>query len=93
MSCAALSPDDLHFIGYFVNGRCRFHVDILDDWQLNRFFRRSSRDERRRSYERVSRQLDLTMKRLSSYLRRLQGGILIRTVLDLKQGALFYCLD
>lgn len=28
--------------------------------------------------------------RLDSYMRRLEGGILIRTVLDVEQGALYY---
>lgn len=87
----AVSPNDLNFVGYFVNGSCRFYLDALDNDTLNRFFRNFSRDDRRRAYEHAGRQLAWTVQRLNTYLRRLQGGILIRTVLDVEQGALYYC--
>jgi hypothetical protein len=88
---ASVDTGDIHFIGYFANGKCRFHVDVLDDQLLNRFFRQLSRGERRFAYERAGRQLNWTMQRINTYLRRLGGGILIRTVLDVEQGALYYC--
>jgi len=87
---AATDTGDLHFAGYYVDGRCRFSVDVLDDDALNRFFRGSDRTIRRAVYERAGRQLSWTMARLNSYLRRMDGGILIRTVLDVEQGALYY---
>jgi len=85
-----MNADDLHFVGYYVDGSCRFHVDVLDSPALNRFFRGQGRDQRRLSYERAGRQLDWIMSRLNVYVRRLDGGILIRTVLDIEQGALYY---
>jgi hypothetical protein len=30
------------------------------------------------------------MSRLNVYMRRLDGGVLVRTVLDIEQGALYY---
>jgi hypothetical protein len=87
-------PDDLHFVGYYVNGRCRFHLDALESPDLNRFFRRLGRGQLRSKYELAGRQLDWIVSRLDVYLRRLDGGILIRTVLDVERGAIcHYWID
>ncbi|MGH3935031.1 MAG: hypothetical protein ACRDS1_08660 [Pseudonocardiaceae bacterium] len=85
-----VNPDDVHFIGYYVNGSCRFHVDVLDNSQLNRFFRGSDREQRRSAYERAGRQLHWIISRLNIYVRQLDGGILIRTVLDIEEGGLYH---
>lgn len=87
----ALDPRDLQFIGYYVDGRCRFHIDALEAQILNPYFRRSSRGERRQAYERSGRQLDWLIKNLDVYMQHLSGGILIRVVFDVEQGALYYC--
>lgn len=87
----ALDPQDLQFIGYYVDGRCRFHVDALDTPALNPYFRRSSRTDRRHAYERSGRQLDWLIENLDVYMQHLSGGILIRVVFDVEQGALYYC--
>jgi hypothetical protein len=87
---AEVNADDLHFIAYYVDGECRFHLDVLDNPALNRFFRGLGRDQRRSAYERAGRQLDWIMARLNVYMRRLDGGILIRTVLDVEQGGLYW---
>lgn len=85
-----VSPGDVHFIGYYVNGSCRFHVDVLDNPQLNRFFRGQDRAQRRSSYERSGRQLHWIISRLNIYTRQLDGGVLIRTVLDVEEGGLYH---
>jgi hypothetical protein len=85
-----VNPDDVHFIGYYVNGRCRFHVDVLDSPQLNRFFRGTDREQRRSAYERAGRQLHWIISRLNIYVQQLDGGILIRTVLDVEEGGLYH---
>jgi len=87
----ALDARDLQFIGYYVDGQCRFHVDALEAQALNPFFRRSSRAERRLMYERSGRQLDWLIENLDTYMQHLSGGILIRVVFDVEQGALYYC--
>ncbi|MFH0522029.1 hypothetical protein ACHBTE_33285 [Streptomyces sp. M41] len=87
----ALDPQDLQFIGYYVDGRCRFHVDALEAATLNPYFRRSSRADRRLAYERSGRQLDWLIENLDVYMQHLSGGILIRVVFDVEQGALYYC--
>jgi hypothetical protein len=89
-----MSADDLHFVGYYVDGICRFHLDVLDSPTLNRFFRGYDRNQRRVVYERAGRQLDWIMSKLNVYMRRLDGGVLIRTILDVEHGALyFYWID
>ncbi|MGH3881122.1 MAG: hypothetical protein ACRDSK_29200 [Actinophytocola sp.] len=85
-----MNADDLHFVGYYVDNACRFHLDVLDDVRLNRFFRGEGRELRRLQYERAGRQLEWVMSKLNAYARRLDGGILVRTVLDVEQGALYY---
>jgi hypothetical protein len=87
---AQVHPDDVHFIGYYINGSCRFHVDVLDSTQLNRFFRGTDREQRRSAYERAGRQLQWIISRLNIYAQQLDGGILIRTVLDVEEGALYH---
>lgn len=87
---AQVHPDDVQFIGYYVNGSCRFHVDVLDNPQLNRFFRGTNREQRRSAYERAGRQLHWIISRLNIYVKQLDGGILIRTVLDVEGGGLYH---
>jgi hypothetical protein len=87
---ASLHPHDLHFVAYYVDGHCRFYLDVLDESDLNRFFRGDNRTERRLIYERTGRQLWWTLSRLNAYLGRLGGGVLIRTVLDVEEGGIFY---
>ncbi len=90
LSRAQVHPDDVHFLGYYVNGSCRFHLDVLDDPQLNQCFRGADREQRRSSYERAGRQLHWIISRLNIYVQQLDGGILIRSVLDVEEGGLYH---
>jgi hypothetical protein len=87
---SVMNPDDVHFLGYYVAGKCRFHIDTLDDGTLSRFLRGVNREVRRSVYERAGRQLSWVMDELNTYTKKLDGGILIRTILDVEQGALYY---
>jgi hypothetical protein len=87
---AVVRPDDVHFIAYYVNGECRFYVDSFDNPELNKFFRRIDRAERRAQYERAGRQVEWIISHLNVYLKHLERGILIRTVFDVEQGSLSY---
>ncbi|MGI9004338.1 MAG: hypothetical protein ACR2GH_22250 [Pseudonocardia sp.] len=82
--------DEVHFIGYYVSGTCRFHVDSLDSDHLNRLFRGVDRKIRRQEYERAGRKLHWVIDRLRIYTSQLDGGVLIRTVFDVEQGGMFY---
>ncbi len=46
---------DLHFIGYYVEGKCRFYTDILDDPQLDNMRGDVGAEVRRRRYEAYGR--------------------------------------
>ena len=85
-----VDPGAVHFIGYYVDGVCRFHVDTLDNTNLNNLFRGVDRQARRHEYERAGRKMHWLVRRLGVYTSQLNGGILIRTILDIEQGGLFY---
>lgn len=90
-SCVAMvDQDDLHFVAYFGDQRCRFYTDVLEDGDLAHFFHETDQEERRTIYLRAGNQLNWLTQRLNRQLRRLEGGVLIRTVLDVERGAMFF---
>lgn len=90
-SCVAMvDQDDLHFVAYFADQKCRFYTDVLEDADLAHFFHETDQEERRKIYLRAGNQLNWLTQRLNQQLRRLEGGILIRTVLDVERGAMFF---
>lgn len=60
-----VNPRDVHWVGFYVDKKCRFYVDVLDNAELNRFFRRDDRPKRRIDYERAGRRLDWIIDRLN----------------------------
>ncbi|WP_433509225.1 hypothetical protein ACQP2T_35320 [Nonomuraea sp. CA-143628] len=94
MCVATLDESDLHFVGYFAAGRCVFYTDVLDDADLVRFFQDTTQEQRRETYMRVGKQVQWLNTRLDQQLVGVESGILIRTVLDVERGALyFYWID
>ncbi|GAA4206771.1 hypothetical protein GCM10022252_69450 [Streptosporangium oxazolinicum] len=90
-SCVSMvDQDDLHFVAYFADQKCRFYTDVLEDGDLAHFFHETDQEERRKIYLRAGNQLNWLTQRLNQQLRRLEGGILIRTVLDVERGAMFF---
>ncbi|WP_030923355.1 hypothetical protein [Streptosporangium amethystogenes] len=90
-SCVAMvDQEDLHFVAYFGDQRCCFYTDVLDDADLAHFFHDTEPEERRRIYLKAGNQLNWLTQRLNQQLRRLEGGVLIRTVLDVERGAMFF---
>ncbi|MGS2643778.1 hypothetical protein [Streptosporangium sp. LJ11] len=90
-SCVAMvDQDDLHFVAYFADQRCCFYTDVLEDGDLAHFFHETDQEERRKIYLRAGNQLNWLTQRLNRQLRRLEGGVLIRTVLDVERGAMFF---
>jgi hypothetical protein len=88
--CAQLDVGDLHYVAYYVGGRCVFYADVLDQPELNTYFLNQTRDTRRDHYERAGRQVLWLIQALDRSLERVEGGILIRTVLDVREGAIYY---
>ncbi|MBB6350313.1 hypothetical protein FHU36_006885 [Nonomuraea muscovyensis] len=91
---AMLDQNDLHFVGYFTSERCRFYADVLDDADLAHFFHDTTQEQRRELYLRAGKQLQWLNTRLDRQFTEIESGVLIRTVLDVERGALyFYWID
>ncbi|MEU6717410.1 hypothetical protein ABZ897_38595 [Nonomuraea sp. NPDC046802] len=91
---AMLDKNDLHFVGYFAGERCLFHTDVLDDANLVHHFQDTTQEQRRDMYLRAGKRLQWLNTRLDQQLVELESGFLIRTVLDVERGALyFYWID
>ncbi|WP_155354624.1 hypothetical protein [Acrocarpospora macrocephala] len=86
----AIDIRDVHYIAYYVNGVCGFHVDVLDHSSLDSYFRTTDREQRRDLYERAGRQIIVLNSQLDRGLKKIESGILVRTVLDVAEGALYY---
>ena len=89
--CAAqLSTTDLHFVAFFTtDDDCLFYVDVLDDANMRRFNVRDTAD-RRRQYEQVGRYARGVTRRIDRRFRGLASGALVRLVLDVEKGAIYY---
>ena len=85
-----IAPTDLHFVAYFVNHSCRFYLDVLDDPKLSRFFDNATPDGRRDQYVEHGYYLDRLLTGLNRSFLKIDSGILIRVVLDVERGALYY---
>jgi hypothetical protein len=85
-----LSAKDLHYVAYYANKELVFRVDVLNDPVLARFYGLVGAEERREAYERHGRTVDKIMGRLNTDFRTLDSGALIRLVLDVERGALYY---
>ncbi|MBN1174919.1 MAG: hypothetical protein JXA67_22360 [Micromonosporaceae bacterium] len=85
-----ITATDLHYVAYHVDGECRFYLDVLEDSKLDRFFDQATPEERREHYLQQSRYLHHLMVGLNESFREIDAGILIRIVLDVERGALYY---
>jgi hypothetical protein len=86
----ALSPRHLHYAGIFRNGAPLFFADILHDRALAHFFQRVTHEGRRRGYLEVARQVELHLDRLSRMLEVVGSSSLVRLVIDVAQGAIYF---
>lgn len=85
-----LDTEDLHFVAYFdETGDCQFYVDYFDDKAL---VKRATGDKskRRTEYVRQGRHVRHMVGKLDKRFADLRTGPLVRVVLDVEQGALFY---
>ncbi|MBS2961536.1 hypothetical protein KGA66_00660 [Actinocrinis puniceicyclus] len=85
----ALSVKALHYLGLFREGEPVFCVDILDAADLAQFFQKTSPEGRRDGYAAVARQLRLQENRLEQVLGTVDGGRVMRLVLDVALGAIY----
>ncbi|MBT8226332.1 MAG: hypothetical protein HKP61_19355 [Dactylosporangium sp.] len=85
-----ITAADLHFVAYSVDGECRFYLDVLEDSNVDRFFDQVTPETRREHYLQQARYLHRLMTGLNASFREIDAGILIRVVLDVERGALYY---
>jgi hypothetical protein len=90
LCASALSPDDLHFVGYYIDGMCRFTVDVLNDRALDSFYDEVGRDVRRHVYEEHGRFIHDQVVKFDRQFDTIDAGTLIRVVLDVEKGAFYY---
>jgi hypothetical protein len=92
LSRKRMSVKDLHYLAYHVNHAPVFRMDLLDDPDLGRFHEIVSPESRRASYDKHGRTLDRLMAKLNADFREMDSGVLIRLVLDVERGAIYYFL-
>lgn len=84
-----LSTEDLHYIAYHVDGLCQFSIDVLDHPNIPADDKVTG-DQRRAQYLRHGVKLNRLMVGLNQEFRSIDSGILLRVVLDVERGALYY---
>lgn len=85
-----LSVNDLHYVAYYVEGKCIMSLDLLDHPELARFHEMVEPYQRRDEYLKQGAVLDKLLRRLNDELRPLNTGELIRLVLDVERGAIYH---
>jgi hypothetical protein len=88
----AVRPEDLHYVAIFAEGSWQFSVDVLEEERTIAFGGLVA-DRRRELYQHVGERLQFVVSQLDRTLipvTRHHPGKLVRTVLDVESGALYY---
>lgn len=86
----AVRSTDLHLVAYCVSGEVAYMADYLEHQSLGSFFTQITATARRQFYQEFSRELGELATTLGRTIRRVLGGLLVRMVLDVEQGAIYY---
>lgn len=86
----ALHPEGLHYLAYYRARSESDSVDIFERPGLRRFFRVASFEQRRDRYRRLGALLPGVMRRMNQSLGAVMHGELVRVVLDVEQGAVYF---
>ncbi|MFT7838906.1 hypothetical protein Q5530_22425 [Saccharothrix sp. BKS2] len=90
-SClSAVRVRDLHVVAHVVDGEVRALVDCLGDVSLAPFFKQVTVEARRRFYQGFLPELGALATRLNRAVAPVVGGLLVRLVLDVEMGAVYY---
>ncbi|WP_433262773.1 hypothetical protein ACQPZF_30415 [Actinosynnema sp. CS-041913] len=90
-ACAeAVRAQDLHLVAHVAGGEVLAMVDHLADPSLGPFFKQVTVEARRRFYLGFVRELGGLATRLNRAVRPVVGGLLVRAVLDVEMGAVYY---
>ncbi|TCO53513.1 hypothetical protein [Actinocrispum wychmicini] len=84
-------PEDLQFVAYCTAGEVAVMADHFDHPSLAPFFTQISVEARRTFYRMFSRELGGVITRLNHTVGTAEpGGLLVRVVLDVEQGAIYF---
>lgn len=86
----AVGPDCLHYVAYYIRNECAFRLDVFEEPSVARFHGLVSPDERRAAYERYGVELHAMLNRLNTDFHEIDSGALVRLVLDVERGAIYY---
>lgn len=86
----ALTPRDLHYVAYCRDNRVLFAADYFDHPALVRFFGQITPAARRSVYEERGRQAAQLFAQLGRSTYPVFGGDLVRLVLDVEFGAIYF---
>jgi hypothetical protein len=86
----AVSPVDLHYVAYFQDGNFVSSADCLGDPSIRHLFTQITPDARRRSYGGIGRRFKVLARQFGHLMRTGVNGRLVRAVLDVEQGAIYY---
>lgn len=86
----AIDPADLHFVALCVDGGIELTADCLGDERLSRFFTQIDVATRETFYQKFIGGLGLDASRFARTVAPVIGTRLLRLVLDVEQGAIYY---
>lgn len=87
---AAMDPNELAYVAHYQDGGTGFSLDLFDHPAVARFFTHISVAARRNFYARFGREFAILGRQLAQMVRPLLAGRLLRVVLDVEQGAIYY---
>ncbi|MEU5401764.1 hypothetical protein ABZ348_20980 [Streptomyces sp. NPDC005963] len=91
LCAASLTAKNLHYVAYVDPTSGFLSTDLLAAEGLAEYHSLINRQQRRDRYHDISRRLHFVVARLNHSLKAVLPGRLTRTVLDVDEGALFYC--
>ena len=86
----AITPHDLHYLALCVDGTTALSVDCLDHDDVSRFFTQITVDDRRTFLREYSKTLPSVVARLTRITAPVTGSRLLRLVMDVELGAVYY---
>jgi hypothetical protein len=87
---AVIAPADVHYLALCADGVTALSVDCLDHDDVSRFFTQIGVDERRTFLRSFTRSVPSIVERLTRITATVTGSQVLRLVLDIELGAIYY---
>ena len=85
-----MSVEDLHYIAFYTAHECVFRVDVLDDPALGTLHGIAEAQVRRSSYDGTGPAIEQALAQFNQTFHDIDVGMLVRLVLDVERGAVYY---